>query len=50
MQDLYVVTHPHAEHTAQDVVGGWHNSVLTPAGRRDAGLIAEALKLSLIHI
>ncbi|EEN87179.1 phosphoglycerate mutase family protein [Rhodococcus erythropolis SK121] len=44
MQDLYVVTHPHAEHTAQDVVGGWHNSVLTPAGRRDAGLIAEALK------
>ncbi|MDV6276619.1 histidine phosphatase family protein [Rhodococcus erythropolis] len=44
MQDLYVVTHPHAEHTAQDVVGGWHNSVLTPAGRRDAELIAKALK------
>ena len=44
MQDLYVVTQPHAEHTAQDVVGGWHNSGRTPAGRRDAGLIAEALK------
>ncbi|MER2083276.1 histidine phosphatase family protein [Rhodococcus sp. (in: high G+C Gram-positive bacteria)] len=44
MQDLYVVTHPHAEHTARDVVGGWHNSVLTPAGRRDAELIAEELK------
>lgn len=41
---LYVVTHPHAEHTARDLVGGWHDSRLTEAGRRDARRIARELE------
>ncbi|RDI48520.1 putative phosphoglycerate mutase [Nocardia mexicana] len=41
MQDIYVVSHPHAEHTARDLVGGWHDSRLTSRGRRDARLVAE---------
>ncbi|WP_024805100.1 histidine phosphatase family protein [Nocardia sp. BMG51109] len=43
MQDLYVVSHPHAEHTARDLVGGWHDSRLTVRGRRDAHLVAEEM-------
>lgn len=44
MQNLYVVNHPHAEHTEADLVGGWHDSHLTGPGRRDAYLIAEELQ------
>ncbi|MBB4661803.1 histidine phosphatase family protein [Conexibacter arvalis] len=44
MHDLYVVTHPHAEHTERDLVGGWHDSRLTANGRRDAGRVATALE------
>ncbi|MFD6389056.1 histidine phosphatase family protein [Nocardia sp. NPDC060259] len=44
MQDIYVVCHPHAEHTQHDLVGGWHNSHLTPHGRRDAHLVAGELQ------
>ncbi|MFE7740953.1 histidine phosphatase family protein [Nocardia sp. NPDC057455] len=43
MQDLYVVSHPHAEHSEQDLVGGWYDSALTARGRRDAGLVAAEL-------
>lgn len=43
MQDIYVVAHPHAEHTAQDLVGGWFDSRLTPNGRDDAALVAREL-------
>ncbi|MFD4402488.1 histidine phosphatase family protein [Nocardia sp. NPDC058499] len=43
MQNLYVVSHPHADHTEAGLVGGWHDSHLTPPGRRDAHLIAEEL-------
>jgi probable phosphoglycerate mutase len=43
VHDLYVVTHPHAEHTAQDLVGGWYDSRLTAEGRRAAGRVAEEL-------
>ncbi|WP_040867098.1 histidine phosphatase family protein, partial [Nocardia exalbida] len=43
MQDLYVVSHPHAEHTEHDLVGGWYDSELTPRGRRDAHLVAAEL-------
>ncbi|MBF6166849.1 histidine phosphatase family protein [Streptomyces gardneri] len=43
MQDLYIVSHPHAEHTESDLVGGWYDSKLTARGRRDAGLVAEEL-------
>ncbi|WP_328406890.1 histidine phosphatase family protein [Nocardia sp. NBC_00403] len=44
MQDVYVVSHPHAEHTQLNLVGGWHDSHLTARGRRDAHLVAEELK------
>ncbi|WP_327147455.1 histidine phosphatase family protein [Nocardia sp. NBC_01329] len=44
MQNLYVVSHPHAEHTEADLVGGWYDSHLTALGRRDAHLIAEELR------
>ncbi|MFD6102734.1 hypothetical protein ACFWFQ_08710 [Nocardia salmonicida] len=30
-----VISHPHAEHTRLGLVGGWHDSHLTPAGRRE---------------
>ena len=43
MHELYVVTHPHAEHTKRDVVGGRHDSHLTPHGLRDTRLVAEEL-------
>ena len=45
--DLYVVTHPHAEHTELDLVGGWHDSQLTPSGRVDARRIAAELQRRL---
>lgn len=44
MQNLYAVSHPHAEHTRRNLVGGWHDSHLTPSGRRDAHLVAEELQ------
>ncbi|WP_257016432.1 histidine phosphatase family protein [Rhodococcus sp. ACS1] len=44
MHELFVVTHPHAEHTERDLVGGWFDSRLTPRGRRDAGLVAQELR------
>ncbi|WP_174190009.1 histidine phosphatase family protein [Nocardia barduliensis] len=43
MQDMYVVSHPHAEHTERDLVGGWFDSNLTARGRRDARRVAEEL-------
>ncbi|MEV0262407.1 histidine phosphatase family protein [Streptomyces sp. NPDC050617] len=44
MRTLYVVTHPEATHHVEGVVGGWHDSRLTPAGVRAAVSIAEALR------
>lgn len=44
MRTLYVVTHPEATHHVEGVVGGWHDSHLTPAGVRAAGSIARALR------
>ncbi len=44
MLDLYVVTHPEATHHLADRVGGWFDSELTPAGLRDADLVAAALR------
>jgi glucosyl-3-phosphoglycerate phosphatase len=43
MQNLYVVTHPEAEHSAQDLVGGWYDSRLTARGRAEAGLIGAEM-------
>ncbi|SFY42993.1 Histidine phosphatase superfamily (branch 1) [Streptomyces atratus] len=44
MRTLYVVTHPEATHHVEGVVGGWHDSQLTPAGVRAAISIAQALR------
>ncbi|WP_324198254.1 histidine phosphatase family protein [Nocardia beijingensis] len=37
------MSHPHAEHTEHDLVGGWYDSELTALGRRDACLVAAEL-------
>ncbi|WSB66685.1 histidine phosphatase family protein [Streptomyces decoyicus] len=44
MRTLYVVTHPEATHHVEGVVGGWHDSQLTPSGIRAALSIAQALR------
>ncbi|MFC8384377.1 histidine phosphatase family protein [Nocardia sp. NPDC057272] len=44
MQNLYAVSHPHAEHTHLGLVGGWHDSHLTRTGRHDAHLLAQELR------
>lgn len=44
VRTLYVVTHPEATHHVEGVVGGWHDSRLTPSGVRAASSIAEALR------
>ncbi|GAA2196095.1 histidine phosphatase family protein [Streptomyces bangladeshensis] len=44
MRTLYVVTHPQATHHVEDVVGGWHDAQLTPAGIRAATAVARALR------
>lgn len=44
MRTLYVVTHPEATHHVDGVVGGWHDSQLTPAGVRATVSIAQALR------
>ena len=44
MRTLYVVTHPQATHHVEDVVGGWHDSQLTPTGIWAAAAIARALR------
>lgn len=44
---LFVVAHPHAEHTARDLVGGWYDSRLTDRGRADAHRVADELRRRL---
>ncbi|MER7349725.1 histidine phosphatase family protein [Streptomyces aurantiacus] len=47
MRTLHVVTHPEATHHVEKVVGGWHDSDLTPAGRDAAAAIARALRAGI---
>ena len=47
MRSIYVITHPEATHHAEGVVGGWHDSELTPAGLRKATSIARALRVTI---
>ncbi len=47
MRTVHVVTHPEAAHHIEGVVGGWHDSLLTPAGVRAAGAIARALRAGI---
>ncbi len=44
MRTLYVIAHPEATHHVEDIVGGWHDSVLTPAGEEAAQAVAGALR------
>ncbi|MDW6063758.1 histidine phosphatase family protein [Streptomyces sp. FXJ1.4098] len=44
MRGIYAIAHPEATHHVEGVVGGWHDSQLTPAGRRAAARIARALR------
>lgn len=44
MRTLYVITHPEATHHVEGVVGGWHDSQLTPAGIRTARSIGRSLR------
>lgn len=44
MRTIYAVTHPEATHHVERVVGGWHDSQLTPAGLSAAASIAQALR------
>ncbi|WP_455410020.1 histidine phosphatase family protein [Streptomyces hiroshimensis] len=47
MRSIHVVTHPEASHHVEGLVGGWHDSHLTPAGLREAALIARALRTEI---
>lgn len=47
MRAMYVITHPEATHHVDKVVGGWHDSVLTPAGRTAAAAIAQTLRTEI---
>lgn len=44
MRSIHVVTHPEASHHVEGLVGGWHDSSLTPEGLREAAAIARALR------
>jgi len=41
---IYVIAHPEATHHIAKVVGGWHDSQLTPAGQAAAVRIARTLR------
>ncbi|MGP3932062.1 histidine phosphatase family protein [Nonomuraea sp. KM88] len=43
MRTLYAITHPEATHHVEGIVGGWHDSQLTPAGLGAAASVARAL-------
>ncbi|WP_026932380.1 histidine phosphatase family protein [Glycomyces tenuis] len=47
MRTVYVVTHPEATHHLEGVVGGWHDSRLTPTGIRAARAIGRALRAEI---
>ncbi len=44
MRQIYVVAHAEATHHVDKIVGGWHDSGLTPAGEKAAAAIATALR------
>jgi probable phosphoglycerate mutase len=44
MKHLFALTHPEAAHHVAGLVGGWHDSTLTPRGMVQAGRIAGRLR------
>lgn len=47
MRTIYAITHTEATHHIEKRVGGWYDSQLTPAGRRDAAAIARVLRTEI---
>jgi 2,3-bisphosphoglycerate-dependent phosphoglycerate mutase len=47
LRSIHVIAHPEATHHVEGVVGGWHDSDLTPAGARAAEAIARALRSAI---
>jgi probable phosphoglycerate mutase len=47
VRTIHVVTHPEATHHVEGLVGGWHDSDLTPTGLREAAAIARALRAAV---
>lgn len=43
MKEVFVVTHTQSVHHAENTVGGWYDTALTPRGQRDAEATAERL-------
>ena len=46
-RQLLVVTHPEATHHVEGVVGGWHDSQLTPRGLEQAARVARRLRQAI---
>lgn len=44
MRSIHVVAHPEATHHIEKLVGGWHDSHLTPTGLSEAVSIAQRLR------
>ena len=47
VRTIYVIAHPEATHHVERVVGGWHDSPLTPVGIAAAVSIAHALRAAI---
>jgi 2,3-bisphosphoglycerate-dependent phosphoglycerate mutase len=47
VRTVYLVVHPEATHHVNGVVGGWHDSQLTPAGASAAMSIARSLRANI---
>lgn len=47
LRAIYVIAHPEATHHVEKVVGGWHDSVLTLAGKSAAAAIARTLRAEI---
>ncbi|MEV7904869.1 histidine phosphatase family protein [Streptomyces anulatus] len=47
MRTVHVIAHPEATHHVEGVVGGWHDSHLTPAGRLAAASAARTLRAAI---
>lgn len=47
MRNLYIVAHTEATHHVEKLVGGWHDSALTPRGMEDARRLAAALRVRI---
>jgi probable phosphoglycerate mutase len=47
VRSIHVIAHPEATHHVEGLVGGWHDSELTPGGRLAAAAIARTLRAGI---